>query len=181
MKRGDNLNMKKNRLLSKKLYRNFYLLGFTDAEGCFTVSMKKQKDTRYGWVLDPLFQVPQHKNSRDVLEMFRNEFRCGRIVVKPGQPELLVYQVDNRRLLKEVVIKFFEKYKPLVKEKDFQTFKEIVESLERKDHKDREKFIALIKKAYTMNFDGKQRRYNLETVLYEIKKTESSEAIRQTP
>ena len=170
-----------NKLLSKKRYIKFYLLGVTDAEGCFSIATKKQKGTRFGWVLDPLFQVTQHKNNKIMLEMFQKELSCGRIIQKPGQKDVLIYLVDNRRQLKEKIIPFFEKYKLIAKKKDFQIFKKIVEALERKEHHNKYKFKRLVKKVFKMNLEGKQRRYKLSEILKEIGQVGSSETIRQAP
>ena len=93
---------------------------------------------------------------------------CGRITEKPGQKDLMIYQVDNRRHLIEKVIPFFEKYQLVVKKSDFKKFSEIVEGLENKEHHELESFKKLIKKAFSMNFEGKQRRYKLDEVLKEL-------------
>ena len=166
--------MHENRGLSKLMRKGkrlrLYLLGFIDAEGCFSVSLKKQKDARFGWVLDPLFQVTQHKNYRIILELMKKEFSCGRIIEKPGQKDLLVFLVDNRRQLKEKVMPFFEKNPLVVKSEDFRLFKEIVEGLENKMHSDKETFKVLIRKAFNMNLRGKQRRHDLKEVLEDLDK-----------
>ena len=167
--------------MKKALSKKSYLVGVTDSEGCFSVSTKKQNDTKFGWVLDPLFQVTQHSKNRIVLEMFKNELRCGRIIQKSGQKDILIYIVDNRRQLKEKIIPFFEKNKLIVKQKDFEIFKEVVESLERKNHHDKEKFKQLVEKVFRMNLNGKQRRYELSEILRQIDEVGSSETIRQTP
>ncbi len=165
--------------LPKRRYLNYYVLGFVDAEGCFSVSLKKQETARFGWVLDPVFHVTQHGKSRNVLELIKNALNCGRIIKKPGQPETMQFLVDNRRQLKEKVIPFFDRYELLVKNKDFGLFRRIVEGLERKEHAKPETFRELVKLAFQMNMDGKQRRYRLDEVLDSIKG--SSETIRGTP
>jgi len=165
---------------SKGKYLKYYLLGFADAEGCFSISLKRENTARFGWALDPLFQVTQHKNSREVLELFKGELRCGRIIEKPGQADCLLFLVDNRRQLVEKIIPFFEKYELLVKPRDFQKFKEVITGLENKMHHKKETFIELIKKCYEMNFEGKQRRYKLEEVLEDIQKRKSPETTCQT-
>jgi len=103
----------------------YYLLGFIDAEGCFSVSLKKQETTRFGWVLDPIFQVTQHKDHGEILELIKSEMSCGRVIPKPGQEDCLIFVVDNRRQLIEKVLPFFEKYKPIAKKKDFSIFKPV--------------------------------------------------------
>ena len=156
------------RLPAKKKYLRYYLLGVIDSEGCFHVSLKKQDDTKFGWVLDPVFHVVQHKNARLVLELMQRELRCGRIIVKHGDPDLLQFRVDNRRQIAEILIPYLKRYKPLVKAGDFEKFAEITEALERGDHKTYETFVPLVKKAFSMNMDGKQRKYRMIDVLRDI-------------
>ena len=167
--------------MKKTLSKKSYLVGVADAEGCFSISTKKQKDTRFGWVLDPIFQVTQHKENREILDMFNSELKCGRIVEKPGQKDILIYIVDNRRQLMEKVIPFFEKNSLIAKQKDFELFRNVVQALERKEHQDKEKFKKLVKKVFEMNLGGKQRRYKLDEIIEHIEKVGSSETIRQTP
>ena len=154
----------------KAKYLKYYLLGFTDAEGCFSVSLKKENTARFGWALDPLFQITQHKCNREVLEMFQKELKCGRIIEKSGQPDCLVFLVDNRRQLVEKIIPFFEKYPLLTKCNDFVKFREIITGLENKMRHKKETFIELIKKCYEMNLEGKQRRYKLQEILEDLNK-----------
>ncbi len=145
--------------------KKYYLAGFADAEGCFSISVKKEPSARFGWALDPVFQVTQHKSGKTVLHMFRSELKCGRIISKPGQEDTYIFLVDNRRQLAEKVIPFFRKYRLVVKQKDFQLFSEIVEDMNRKVHWTREGFIKLLKKAFRMNLDGKQRKYSIEEIV----------------
>ena len=165
--------------LPKERYLKYYVLGFVDAEGCFSVALKKQETTRFGWVLDPVFHVTQHESGRNVLELVQNILNCGRIIEKPGQPSTLQFLVDNRRQLKEKVIPFFDRYELLVKKNDFILFRRIVDGLERKEHTKPETFKELVKLAFHMNMEGKQRRYQLEDILDTIKG--SSETTRETP
>ena len=154
----------------KAKYLKYYLLGFTDAEGCFSISLKKEDTASFGWALDPLFQITQHKCNREVLEMFQKELKCGRIIEKSGQPDCLVFLVDNRRQLVEKIIPFFEKYPLLTKYNDFWKFKEVILGLENKMHHKKDTFIELIKKCYEMNLEGKQRRYKIDEILGDIEK-----------
>ena len=159
----------------------YYLSGFADGESCFNISLKRQKTARFGWVLDPVFHVTQHRDNRIVLEIFKRILLCGRIIEKHGQKGTLQFMVDNRRQLIEKVIPFFERYPLIVKRTDFIIFKEIVVGLEAKKHSNIDEFKKLLKRAFEMNQSGKQRRYKLDEVLTDLNLLGSSEAIRQTP
>ncbi len=157
--------MNPNDLPRRRKDLHWFMAGFADAEGCFSVSVKKQETTRFGWVLDPVFHVTQHKNHRNILEIFKRELQCGRIIQKPGQPETLQYIVENRRQLAEKILPFFRKYKLIAKKRDYELFSEIVQGMENKKHWTKEGFKELLEKAFMMNQHGKQRKYSLEHVL----------------
>ena len=162
----------------RRKYLEFYLLGFTDGEGCFSISVKKQEDTRFGWVVDPLFHVTQHKDSRVILELFKRVLGCGRIIEKPGQEDtVLQYVVDNRRHLVEKVIPFFKKNKPIAKGKDFQYFEQIVSSLEKGEHRNEEGLKKLIELAY--QFSEERKRLLHEVIRSIDERMGASETIRQ--
>jgi hypothetical protein len=129
-----------------------------------------------------MFHVTQHKAHADVLELFKRAFTCGRVMEKTGQPDAMVFMVDNRRQLVEKVIPFFDKYEPVVKASDFRLFRQIVLGLEEKKHSTLEGFEELARLAFKMNMNGKQRRYSMNEVLETIRaKAGSSETIRRTP
>ncbi len=156
------------RLPARRKYLRYYLLGFADGEGCFTVGIKKQESAKFGWVLDPIFHVTQHRKNRRVLELFERELQCGKIMTKYGQPDTLQFYVQNRRQIREKIVPFFRRYKPIVKSEEFRSFAEIVEALERGDHHDLGKFKVLMAKAYTMNYEGKQRRRELYELIDDL-------------
>lgn len=156
------------RLPKRKRFLKYYLVGVVDAEGCFSVSLKQQKDARFGYVLDPVFSVSQHESNKAVLDLLRRELDCGRVIRKHGQASCWVFTVDNRRQLIEKVIPFFRRYKLLLKWDDFVKFSRIVSGLEAREHWKKDSFKALVKLAFSMNLLGKQRRKNLDTVLKRI-------------
>jgi hypothetical protein len=164
----------------RRKYLHYYIVGFVDGEGCFSVSIKKQEDTKFGWVIDPVFHITQDKERSVILEIIKRVFNCGRIIPKPGREDaVLQYVVDSRRHLAEVIIPFFDKHKPIVKQREFKAFKEIVQSLEKGEHRSPEGFIELLEKAYKMSCD---RKHSLEEVVSKMKeRVGASETIRREP
>ena len=168
------------RLPSRLKYLHYYIVGLVDGEGCFSISLKRQEDTRFGWVIDPVFHVTQSSKHREVLEILRRVFKCGRIIPKPGQEETtLQYTVDARRHLAEKIVPFFKKHKPIIKWREFKFFADIVEALERGEHRDAEKFKELVKKVYEMS---DKRKHQLREILsYINRRVDASETIRRVP
>jgi hypothetical protein len=158
----------------------YYLAGFVDGEGSFSVAVCKSKFARLRWKIDPLFQVYQHKDNSKILHIFKDVFECGYVSEKGGNPSCHVYCVDSIRDLLAVVIPFFEKY-PLVGEKydNFLLFKEIVIGISLKEHLNSDGLTRLARIAFRMNRLGKYRKNSLEDIVNSLR--QSSETIRQDP
>ena len=154
-----------------------YLLGFVDGEGCFCISIKKQKSAKMRWVLDPIFHVTQHKNHKELLYNLQRFLECGTVIQKYGQKDTMQIVVQSRRELIDKVIPFFRKHKLIIKRKNFEIFAEVVESLDKHQHGKIQDFRKLVKKVFVMNNEGKYRRYNIDEILNSLG---SSETIRQT-
>jgi hypothetical protein len=168
------------RLPSRRKYLHYYIVGLVDGEGCFSISIKKQSNTKFGWVIDPVFHVTQKKEHRQILEILKAVFKCGRIIPKPGQEDtVLQYVVDARKHLIEKIVPFFKKYKPIIKWKEFETFAKVVEALEKGEHKNASSFKKLITQIYKAS---NERKHQINEVLSEIdRRMSASETIRRAP
>jgi len=166
------------RLPKKMRELKYYLAGFVDGEGCFSVSIKPRSDARLGWVVDPMFQVYQHRDNRFILELFKRVLNCGYIVEKDSKKTVLVYVVDRMRDLKEKILPFFERYRLITsKYEDFLKFREVILRMSRKEHLTREGLRKIVAIACRMNKHGRERKYREEDILASLE--ESSETIRQ--
>lgn len=150
-------------------YLNYFVSGFVDGEGSFSVSLTKQKYSFKGlewrWILNPTFQVYQHGDNLDILELLKNEvFKTGRIHRKTSPFNVYTYTVENHKTLEEKIIPFFRKYRLATKDKDFQIFSEIIMRMARKEHLKIDGFKQIVNLAFTMNANGKQRKYSKEYI-----------------
>lgn len=137
----------------------WFLAGFIEGEGALTVSVKQHPSSRYGYYVDPEFFLYQHVSGRQLLELARDVFQTGRIYPKPGNPEVLVYAIADRRSLAEKVVPFFAKYMRHLscKWSTFELFREILDMMSRKEHHTQAGLVRIIEKAYSMNPAGKGR------------------------
>lgn len=167
------------RILKSAESLKYYLAGFTDGEGSFSVAICKHPSALFRWKIDPHFQVYQHKDNARILSIFLKVFGCGYISKKGGNLSCYVYCVDKHADLAERVIPFFEQY-PLLGEKyqNFLLFRTIVFGLINGKHKTPQGFIELAKLAFQMNKQGKYRKNSLRDIILSLKL--SSETIRQT-
>ena len=175
------LNHILSRFKGKRHLLAYYLAGFVDGEGTFSVAIIRHPSQRLGWMINPVFQVYQHEKHRDILDLFQEYFGTGSIYRKSGTHPVLTFSIDARRSILERVIPFFERYPLVVKEKEFQRFRQIVEAMEQKKHWNIQGFKRIVSLAYEMNQQGKGRKYTKEYIFSTLPKEwyESSETTRR--
>jgi hypothetical protein len=159
-----------------------WIVGFVDGEGCFSVSVHRNSMMRRhgGWQLQPVFQIYQHQDHREVLEAMVSVFGCGRVRPKGPRSSVMTYAVEALRDLEASVLPFFEKHPPIVKRYDFNAFAMIVRAMRQKEHLTRSGFEQLVRLAYGMNANGKQRARSIDQVMAGSSET-AREAPRSTP
>ncbi len=136
-----------------------YVMGFIDAEASFSVSIKIQRDLRYGIRLDPVFSITQ--SSRKPLEVIANIIGAGRVIRKPGQEHLCLLVIDNMSDLANRLIPFLDRHINLLlaKEENYLIFREIVITLSKGLHKNRDTLKKLVRYAYNLSsLSNKARR-----------------------
>ena|SRR3989338_3693256 len=116
-----------------------WIVGFTDGEGCFSVSVIKNATTKTGWQVFPEFVVTQGSSSQASLEVLQKHFGCGRIFENRRydnhREHLLRYCVRSQKELRESIVPFFLKNKLRTKKrKDFELFCQILNLMERREH-----------------------------------------------
>ena len=158
---------------------NWFLAGFIEGEGALCVSIKKHPTCRSGFYVDPDFFLYQHESGRRILELAQSTFESGRIYPKPGNPKVLVYEISSTRVLREKVVPFFERYVvPFsCKRETFERFREVLEAMERGEHRVPMGLAEIVKKVYAMNPNskGKARSRPLEEVLARILRGHTSD------
>ncbi len=118
----------------------WWLVGFTDGEGCFSVSKFRNPTTRSGWQVFPEFVVTQGESSKQSLDEIKDFFKCGGVYINRRndnhKEDLYRYCVRSVDDLINVIIPFFEKH-PLktAKQKSFMDFKKKVEAIKEKRSK----------------------------------------------
>ena len=144
-----------------------WIAGFVDGEGCFSVSVHRSSMMRRhgGWQLQPVFHIYQHQDHREVLEAMVPIFGCGRVRSKGPKSSVLTFAVESLRDLEAAVVPFFERHPLVVKQSDFLTFAAIVRSMRKKEHLTQLGFEQLVRLAYGMNANGKQRSKTIDEVL----------------
>ncbi len=116
-----------------------WIVGYVDGEGCFSVSIIRNKKTKYGWQVFPEFVITQGEKSIKSLEIIQNYFECGKIYINRRHDNhnenIHRYCIRSLKDLSKIIIPFFEKNKLRTdKKKDFTLFVKIIKMMNQKKH-----------------------------------------------
>nr|QCW06898.1 hypothetical protein [Drechslerella brochopaga] len=118
--------------LDSTLINPWYFTGFTDAEGCFLISIRKNNNLKIGWNVALRFKISLHVKDKTLLEHIKNYLGVGRLY-KHG-PQSIEFCVLNPKDL-SIVISHFDNY-PLHSKKraDYELFKQALFLILNKEH-----------------------------------------------
>lgn len=134
----------------------WYIVGFTDGEGCFAILITKHKTKKIGRDANVCFEIELRADDRPVLELIQKRLGCGRIVElnykRYGWKPHVKFVVKKQNDILHKVIPFFKKF-PLKgkKGKDFELFCQAAEIFRGKDHLTEEGINRLLKIREFMN------------------------------
>ena len=132
-----------------------WLAGFTDAEGCFFVALKKSPASKQGETVWLRFILTQHSRDKELLESLIQTLNCGRYITKPDCGEFIVEKFTDVR---DKIIPIFEKFKLRhggAKSLNYEDFKKAALLIGNKAHLTREGLDEIKKIKGRMN---KQRK-----------------------
>src|SRR5690554_5744313 len=142
----------------------YWLVGFVDGEGCFSVSFNRKPSMVLGIEARPSFSVSQKSHSYEVLESIQNYLGCGGIRFSKSDG---TYKFEVRSLaqLRANVLPFFLTYRLLTnKRHDFEKFEEVCDLIAGGQHLNVAGLSKIVELAYAMNGSGK-RKYSKEELL----------------
>jgi hypothetical protein len=123
----------------ERLKMSSWIVGFVDGEGCFSVSIFKNRTSKMGFQVMPEFVVTQGQKSVDVLYAMKDFFGCGSVFVNRRydnhKENLYRFCVRSLKDLHEKIIPFFkENNLKTYKKNDFELFCEVVEMMIHRKH-----------------------------------------------
>lgn len=147
-----------------------WIVGFTDGEGCFHISINRIPEMSLGWQVLPEFRIVQHSKDEQVLQRVKEYFGFGDVKINRTdrhgtRKEFRARGLDNLNK----IVKFFNENNLITsKRKDFKIFSEVIELMNKKEHLTKEGLDKIAKLISEMNRKPK------------IKYLESSETARST-
>jgi LAGLIDADG endonuclease len=126
-----------------------WVVGFTEGEGCFRVSINKQPKMSTGWQVLPEFRLVQHKRNEATLKQLQRFFDAGDVVVNHGtRLELRIRKLSD---LKKVVAFFEQHHLHTTKHVDFRIFAQILSMMESREHLTHEGLAKIARLCWEMN------------------------------
>ena len=140
----------------ERLKTGFWISGFVDGEGCFTVSFVKNSTTKFGKQIFPEFVITQSGKSLETLKEIQKFFGCGSIVLNKRydnhREDLYKFCVRSVSELSEKIIPFFGEFTLRTSKKnDFMIFRKIVRMMYKKKHLSQNGFLNIRTLAGKMN------------------------------
>jgi len=128
----------------------YWVTGFTDAEGAFTIVIDKVQKRKLGWRIQSKFQICLHVRDLPLLLKIQQFFWGIGSVSVSG--DLAFYSVSSVKDLVNIIVPHFLNY-PLLTQKgaDFILFKQIVELMDNRAHLTIEGFNKIINIKAAMN------------------------------
>ena len=133
----------------------FWLSGFTDAEGCFSVVVFKNKTSKYGEAIKLSFILTQSIRDEYLIKSLIEYLGCG--YTSLDDRGTIDFKVSNFSSIKDIIIPYFKKYS-LYGNKflDFADFSKVVLLMENKKHLTQEGLDEIKKIRDKMNTNRKQ-------------------------
>lgn len=111
----------------------WFITGFADGEGCFTLSVIKDKERKVGWRVFHSFKISLHVKDKALLEQIQSYF-SGLGSITKERSDSIQYRIQSVENL-IVVLNHFYSY-PLITQKweDYQLFKQAIMLIKNKEH-----------------------------------------------
>lgn len=127
---------------TKENLNPYWVTGFTDAEGCFTVILSKRSELSNSWKVTTSFEINLHIKDLDILLRIKDFFGVGIVSSRPDK-FTCVYRVTKNEDLSlcdslcdlNIIIPHFINY-PLISQKysDFFLWTKVVDLIKNKEH-----------------------------------------------
>lgn len=111
----------------------WFVTGFTDGEGCFSLNIHKSTQTKLGWKVQAIFSINLHKRDEAILHQIKATLGVGGIYLRGNKNSVQI--VVNSLSGLEALFYHFDKY-PLISQKwsDYHLFKMGVDLIKSKEH-----------------------------------------------
>lgn len=127
-----NCQQPKIKVMGKKSLNPYWVTGFTDAEGCFTIILSKRCNN--SWKVIPSFEISLHIKDLNILKKLQKFFGVGSIYLRTDK-KIGVYRVSALNDLILIISNHFFNYSLITKKKaDFLLWYNVLKLIQSKEH-----------------------------------------------
>lgn len=146
----------------------WFLVGFTEGEGSFNVSVTKREDYVHRWKVVLSFNISQ-KEGR-ILDLVKDLLKCG--TIRSRKDEVYAFEVRAIDDIREKVIPFFNRFGLFSpeKRKAFGIFREIERAMTKGEHLKIKGIKKILKLRKGMNPTKRKKKYTDQEILLSFKK-----------
>lgn len=141
----------------------WWLVGLTDGEGSFFITIQKHPSSNLGWYPDSHFQIALNSGDTMILEKVKKILGTGDIYCKParGHTKQATVFRSTDRASRKIVRDFFSKY-PLKSKKagDFKIWCKVLDLMNEGKHKTIEGLLEICRLRDQMNLNKKRQQYS---------------------
>jgi LAGLIDADG endonuclease len=125
--------MKNKYKFNPKILNPDWVVGFIDGEGCFHVSIPKNKSMKLGYQVSLEFSITQHVRDRELMDKLVQFFNCG--YVSNDTVNKVQYRIRDKKQLSKNLFRFLDHHSLLtIKLLDYLDFKKVHEMVEKGLH-----------------------------------------------
>lgn len=132
-----------------------WVVGFTDGEGCFQVSINKHPEMAVGYQVLPEFVIVQHERDVQVLYALKRFFGCG--VVRKNNGDRWCLRIRKLSCLQKVCEFFTEHPLKTKKNVEFIRFRRIIQKMLEGKHLTTEGLLEIVEIVLQMNTGEREK------------------------
>jgi len=136
----------------------WHITGFVEGDGSFPIVLSPVPDKKFGWLIQPRFEIELRNNQDSFTTLKIIQRAIGFRSTISFLESSVKLNVTNRRTLLEKVVPFFSRYRPVIKQNEFNLFTKVIQSLEAKKHLEESGFKDIIGKIFSIPLNSEQRR-----------------------
>jgi len=113
----------------------WFVTGFTDGEGCFTLFLTNNSNLSIGWQVRVSFEISLHKKDLILLEEIQSYFGGAGVISSNTSRDSVIYKIQSLEQILNVILPHFDKYRLITqKGADYLLFREVVRMMQVKQH-----------------------------------------------
>ena len=112
----------------------YWMVGFTAAEGCFSIRITKSLTTKIGYQVQLRYQITQHSIDKVFMHTLDKFWGCGKVFLRFRENKVDFQILKFRDLCEKVLPLFQSTDLQGVKSKDFADFCKAIEIIKKKEH-----------------------------------------------